>query len=201
MNYRKNQVYLVSKYTESWLLQIEKAVQAGVGIVQLRDKTCSDQQLLEWGQELLQRLPNDVPLIINDRLNVAEELGVGLHIGMDDVSPVFARKRLGKQAIIGLTIHDRVELAEKYKNIIDYVGVGPIFQTQTKLDAKDPLGLMRLHSIVERSPVPVVAIGGITRDSIQSVWSQGVSAVALCSEIMDSTDVEQTVIACQKQIG
>ena len=93
MNYRKNQVYLVSKYTESWLLQIEKAVQAGVGIVQLRDKNCSDQQLLEWGQELMQRLPNDVPLIINDRLNVAEELGVGLHIGMDDVSPVFARKR------------------------------------------------------------------------------------------------------------
>ena len=105
---------------------------------------------------------------------------------MSDVCPVEARHQLGDDVIIGLTIHDRVELAEQYQHVIDYVGVGPIFTTKTKKDAKNPLGVKALASIVHRCPVSVVAIGGITANSVAEVRATGVSGVAVCSAIMDA---------------
>ena len=180
------ELYLVTKPQSDLLDVVGQAITGGVSIVQLRDKSCSDEELIQQALQLQQILPKDVPLIINDRLSVAQTVGCGLHVGMDDTSPVEARERLGKTAIIGLTIHDRIDLAERYQQVISYVGVGPVFATATKKDAKPVLGVERLREIVLQCPVPVVAIGGISVHNVAAVRATGVAGVAVCSAIMSS---------------
>jgi len=180
------ELYLVTKPQSDLLDVVGQAITGGVSIVQLRNKSCSDEELIQQALQLQQILPKDVPLIINDRLSVAQTVGCGLHVGMDDASPVEARERLGKTAIIGLTIHDRIDLAERYQQVISYVGVGPVFATETKKDAKPVLGVKRLREIVLQCPVPVVAIGGISVHNVAAVRATGVVGVAVCSAIMSS---------------
>ena len=156
--------------------------------MQLRDKKCSDKEMVEMGRALLSVLPSTIPLIINDRVAVAKAVGVGVHVGQQDISPVEARRQLGKTAIIGLTIHDRVDLAKQYQSVIDYVGVGPVFPTQTKENPAPLLGVNRLSKIVAAAPVPVVAIGGINSGNAPEVRAQGVAGIAVCSAIMDAPD-------------
>ena len=181
-------LYLVTKPMPNWKQIVCRAIQGGVSIVQLRDKHCTDQEMVEMARVLRTMLPAKIPLIINDRLAVAKTVGVGLHVGQQDISPAEARRQLGQHAIVGLTIHDRVDLAKQYQSVIDYVGVGPIFPTQTKKNLASLLGPSRLSEIVVAVPVPVVAIGGIDASNISSIRQQGVAGVAVCSAIMDATE-------------
>ena len=185
-------LYLVTTPREGLLSIVLRAVQGGVGMVQLRDKDCSDQHFIETAKNLQEILPVGFPILINDRLSVAKAVGVGLHVGMGDVSPVEARKVLGEEAVIGLTIHHQTRLAIQFQQYIDYVGVGPVFTTQTKLDASEVLGTDSLHRICMECPVPVVAIGGIVGSNVRRVRECGVAGVAVCSAIMHSTDPERT---------
>ena len=181
-------LYLVTKPRPNWQQVVGKAVRGGVSIVQLRDKNCTDQEMVEMALALRTMLPPTVPLIINDRLAVAKAVGVGLHVGQQDVSPLEARKQLGNGVLIGLTVHNRVDLANQYSSVIDYVGVGPIFPTHTKPDANPVLGVDCLATIVAETDVSVVAIGGIDSTNVSSVRRQGVAGVAVCSAIMDADD-------------
>lgn len=181
-------LYLVTKPHQNLIQIVEQTTKSGVTMVQLRDKDISDNNMLEQAMLLRQHIPDDIPLIINDRLSVACEIGDGIHVGMDDVCPIEARQKLGSEAIIGLTIHDRVDLAVKYKDVIDYVGVGPVFATSTKLDTKKILGVERLSEIVQQCPVPVVAIGGISPSTVSMVRKTGVAGVAVCSAIIDNAN-------------
>ncbi len=166
---------------------VSRAILGGVSLVQLRDKECSDKQLLDLGRSLLPVLrAHRTPLIINDRISVARSLGVGVHLGRTDGDPHFARKQLGKDAIIGLTIHRDLSLARKYAGVVDYVGVGPVFPTRTKKDASSTLGLGALAEICSMSPLPVIAIGGIDAKNASSVWNCSPAGVAVCSAICDS---------------
>jgi thiamine-phosphate pyrophosphorylase len=187
-------LYLVTKPKVDFEEVVLKAIKGGVTSVQLRDKRSTDQELIRIAKRLQLVLPTGIPLIINDRLNVAKQVGAGLHVGIEDVTPDTARQVLGAHAIIGLTIHDRVELAEQYREYINYVGVGPVFPTQTKVNAEKHLGVVQLQDIVDRCPVPVVAIGGITPQNVQGVRLCGVLGVAVCSSIMDSAQPDQAAL-------
>jgi len=191
-------LYLVTKPKLDFEEVVLQSIEGGVTSVQLRDKCSTDQELILIAKRLQLLLPTGIPLIINDRLNVAKQVGAGLHVGMEDVTPDKARNILGADAIIGLTIHDRVELAERYREYINYVGVGPVFFTQTKLNAENNLGVVQLQEIVRRCPVPVVAIGGITPINVRSVRLCGVSGVAVCSSIMDSTQPDKAALLLAK---
>ena len=105
------------------------------------------------------------------------------HLGLDDGDPIQARKILGPHLPIGITIHDDLARAQRYRHIIDYVGVGPVFPTSTKKDARSVLGIDKLTTIVEQSPVPVVAIGGIQLSNIESVLCANPQSIALCSAL------------------
>ena len=130
----------------------------------------------------------EAKLIINDHLDVAYDLKLGVHLGMDDGDPVYARKILGKDAIVGITIHNYIEIAHQYADIATYVGVGPIFHTTTKKDAKEVIHPTGLEKVIQKSPLPVVAIGGIDQHNIQSVARIGPRHIALCSAICAASD-------------
>ena len=183
-------LYLVTGPTALGLLPlVRQAVLGGVTMVQLRDKHATDSQLYEQGLALGELLaPAGIPLVVNDRLDVACALGCGLHIGMGDGDPEAARERLGPDAWLGLTIHGDTGLARRYSKVADYVGSGPVFPTRTKPDAKSPLGPAALRRIVAESPLPVVAIGGISPDNIGLVRTAGPAGAALCSAICSSPD-------------
>lgn len=167
------------------------------GYIQLRDKEASDQQMLAWGREIQTIIAEKTQLIMNDRVLVARELGVGVHLGMEDMSPMEARALVGMEVPIGLTIHNRVELAQQYLDSIDYVGVGPVFPTLTKADAKAVLGIEQLRIIQRASPVPVVAIGGISQENCAEVWKTGVDQIAICSAIMKANNPKQAALGLQ----
>jgi thiamine-phosphate pyrophosphorylase len=182
-------LYLITSPSAPELLAlVEDAVRGGVTMVQLRDKEASDAKLYEQGRKLMELLaPLGIPLLINDRVLVAKSLGAGLHIGMDDADPATARSVLGPEAWLGVTIHKDVALARRYREVADYVGVGPVFPTQTKSDAKSTVGTTLLGEIVAGSPLPVVAVGGIGEGNVSLVRASGAAGVAVCSAICSSS--------------
>lgn len=197
---QRGMLYLILDMEQNWKQVLSEIPLELCSFVQLRNKEATDDQMLLWGEEIQQMLPASVRLIINDRVNVARVLGVGVHLGMEDMKPDQARKLLGHQATIGLTIHNLVDLAVQYKDQIDYVGVGPVFPTLTKKDAKTVLGTGQLKIVYENSPVPVVAIGGINLQNCHEVWDTGVEQIAVCSAIMKATNPRQAAFDLQKKI-
>lgn len=198
---QKNKLYLILDMKRDWRFLLSQISLESYSFVQLRDKNASDEQMLLWGRELLQILSSKTSLIINDRVQLAKKLGVGVHLGMEDMRPDEARSILGDDVPIGLTIHNRIDLAQKYEKYIDYIGVGPVFPTITKTDAKSVLGVNILRDIHQESPVPVVAIGGIGSQNCKEVWEAGVEQIAVCSAIMKATQPEKATIALSNNIG
>ena len=145
-------------------------------------------------ENILKIIPSKHQLIINDRVEIAQKLGLGVHLGMEDMKPDDARAILGDNVPIGLTIHNQIDLAERYKDCIDYVGVGPIFPTQTKQDAKTVLGVSSLRLIRQKLNIPIVAIGGIDVHNCQEVWNTGVEQIAVCSAVMNAKDPGEAVL-------
>ena len=188
---KMNGLYLITAPlpTKKLLDLVQKAISGGVSVVQLRDKLASEEEILEKGKMLLPMLKQaNIPLVINDHWCVAKKLGVGLHIGMDDGDPQEARKFLGNDALLGITVHTQIDRILRFQHIVNYVGVGPIFPTATKKDTKPVCGLYGLNEMVRQSPLPVVAIGGINASNIASVAMAGPDAIAVCSAICSSTD-------------
>ena len=180
---------LITRPDPDLFLTVSTVLEAGVGVIQLRDKHATDTEIFDTASRLLPLLSAyRVPLIINDRLQVARRLGVGLHVGADDVSPREARKVLGPQVLLGLTIHNRIVDISRNAPWIDYVGCGPVYPTSTKSDARDVIGLNGLLTVCRHSSIPVVAIGGISPDNIGDVWRTGAEGVAACSAIFDADD-------------
>ncbi|MCX5783486.1 MAG: thiamine phosphate synthase [Elusimicrobia bacterium] len=161
------------------------AVKGGVTIVQLREKNMPACKLIELGARLKKILkPLGVPLIINDRADVALACGAdGVHLGQSDISPKIARKILGKKAIIGLSVENISQARRAAKEDIDYIAASPVFPTETKTGFSRCWGLKgikRLKSLVNR---PVVAIGGINASNAGAVISAGADGVAVVSAI------------------
>lgn len=167
-----------------------QAVQGGVAYVQLREKDISTRLFVEEARAIKKILePYRVPLIINDRLDVALACGAdGVHIGQDDMPYETARKLMGKDAVIGLSVEtwEDVEASEKLN--VSYIGVSPVFATPTKTDTKEPWGLDGLKKIKAFSRHPLVAIGGINESNAREVIAAGADCIAVVSAICAAPD-------------
>ena len=172
---------------------VEAAVRGGVTAVQLREKSCSTRDFVRLGRELKSLLAaHQVPLIVNDRVDLALEIGAdGVHIGQHDMDPRRARSLLGPDAIIGLSI-ETIEQARAAASLdVDYLGVGPVFATATKTDAAPPLGLAALAQIRAITRHAIVAIGGIGLENARQTIDSGADGVAVVSAICAADDPER----------
>jgi len=172
---------------------VAAAVRGGVTAVQLREKTCSTREFVELGRALQPMLSEaTVPLIINDRVDVAMAIGAeGVHLGQSDMDAVTARSLLGADAIIGLSVETMDQALAAESLDVDYLGVGPIFATPTKADAAAPWGLAQLAKLRAASRHILVAIGGIGTDNAAGVRQAGADGIAVVSAICAAPDVER----------
>ena len=169
---------------------VAAAVEGGVTMVQLRHKNGPARMVVEAGRALHALLaPRGIPLIVNDRIDVAHAIGAeGVHVGQDDLLPAAARAILGPRAIIGLSITGENQLAGCDPAGVDYVGLGPLFPTGTKADAAGALGEAAFAVIRRRLPCPVVAIGGITAHNAARAIAAGADGIAVVSAICAAAD-------------
>jgi thiamine-phosphate pyrophosphorylase len=177
------------------------AVRGGATMVQLRYKTGMS-EILQSAREVIEVLrPTGVPVIINDRVDLARALGAqGVHVGQHDTSPAEARRALGEDAIVGLSITDGAQLSGVDPDVVDYLGVGPIFPTGSKPDATVPLGLEALARIAGAVRLPVAAIGGITEENAADVIRAGADGLAVISAICAADDPEDAARALVARI-
>jgi thiamine-phosphate pyrophosphorylase len=169
---------------------VRLAVEGGTAAVQLREKDLPTRSFVEEALRIRNLLnPLGIPLIINDRLDVALAAGAaGLHVGQGDMPCEIARRILGPKAVIGLSVEtwEDVERAEGLD--VDYLGVSPVFATPTKTDTKEPWGLEGLARIRAFSRHPLVAIGGLNAGNAAAVVRAGADAVAVVSAVCAAAD-------------
>ena len=164
---------------------VREAVAGGVTMVQLREKDAATGEFVELGRRLMSLLkPLGVPLIINDRVDVALAVDAdGVHIGQSDMSYADARRLLGPEKIIGLSVENFEDLESANKHDVDYIGISPVYGTPTKTDTAEPFGLEGLRKAVEMSVHPTVAIGGMNVATVGEVIAAGTDGVAVVSAI------------------
>jgi thiamine-phosphate pyrophosphorylase len=155
-------------------------------MVQLREKEASAEELAALGARLLALLrPYGVPLLINDRADVAHAIGAdGVHIGQSDTSAYEARSLLGPRALIGLSVETMQQAQAANAAPVSYVAASPVFATCTKQDCAPPWGLEGLKTLCAFSRHPVVAIGGIHVENAEQVWACGPAGIAVVSAIL-----------------
>ena len=173
---------------------VSAAVGAGVTVVQLRDTDATDDELVRLGRQVMAVLKGtDVALIVNDRVHLVDAIGAhGGHVGQSDLQIGQARALLGPAAYLGLSVQTVEQVAaarEHADGTVDYLGVGPVWGTATKLDAAAPGGLERLQQVTSASPWPCVAIGGITVERVPQVRRAGAVGAAVVSAICGQSDV------------
>ena len=171
---------------------VEEAILGGVTLVQLREKEISSKEYLELAQRVKEVTDrHDIPLIINDRIDIALAIDAdGVHLGPDDLPVPLARKLLGGGKIIGSSAASVDEALLFQAQGADYLGVGAVFPTATKLGT-EKVGLEDLRGIKSAVHIPVVAIGGINAENAKPVMETGVDGVAVVSAIMNQTDIRE----------
>ena len=168
----------------AWI--VREAVAGGVTMVQLREKECSTAEFVALARELKTALqPLGIPLIINDRIDVALAVDAdGVHIGQSDMPYETARALLGKEKIIGLSVETMEEVVAANALDVDYIGISPVYATPTKTDTLTPFGLEGIEEVMRLSHHRCVAIGGMNRGTIGEVIARGVEGVAVVSAIV-----------------
>jgi len=163
--------------------QVELLTQGGASLIQLREKKMP---ALEFYEHAKAAVAVGVPLIINDRVDVSIAVGArGVHLGQDDLPPEAARRLLGPDAIVGYSTHNIDQALAAVKLPIDYIAVGPIFQTTTKTDTFPILGLEGLRAVrAAIGEFPLVAIGGITHANAPEAIAAGADSVAVISALL-----------------
>ncbi|MGM9951390.1 MAG: thiamine phosphate synthase [Lysinibacillus sp.] len=180
------------------LAVLEEALQAGATIFQFREKgegALEGEEYVQFARDCQTLCKQyNVPFIVNDDADLAATLQAdGVHIGQDDEKAKKVREKIG-DGILGISAHTMEEVEQAVKHGADYVGIGPVFHTKSKADAKAPIGTDLLSQVVKRFPgLPVVAIGGITEENAHQPLHTGVDGVAVISAICESKDVNKTV--------
>lgn len=172
---------------------VNAAVKGGVSFVQLRDKDASTHERIAAALALKSVLDGTgVPLVINDDLEAAVAAKVdGVHIGQEDVTPIRARQRLGRDKIIGLSCETPDQVAAADPHIVDYLGLGTVFPTATKADHKPTIGLSGLSEMARKAALPTVAIGGLKQAHAADVLRAGCNGIAVVSAICGQHDPEK----------
>lgn len=182
---------------------VEQAANGGVTMVQLREKECSSREFYDLAIKLKQCLkPFNIPLIINDRLDIALACDAeGLHIGQSDIPYPVARKIFGKDKIIGLSVESLQDALDANQTDVDYIGISPVFSTATKTDTAPELGLEGVRKIMSISKHPSVGIGGINITNAADILSSGANGIAVVSAIMSAKDPQQATIELKNIIN
>ncbi|EME9802178.1 thiamine phosphate synthase [Vibrio alginolyticus] len=169
---------------------VRKAVEGGVTMVQVREKHGDVRAFIERAQAVKDILKDtNVPLIINDRVDVALVVDAdGVHLGQSDMPAIIARELIGPNKILGLSIENEEQLAEADSLPIDYIGLSAIFATPTKTNTKKHWGIDGLKVALETTSLPIVAIGGINESNIPQLSATGVHGLALVSAICHAED-------------
>lgn len=172
---------------------VRKSIEGGCGIVQIREKKSSSFEFYNLAMKLKEITKEyHIPLIVNDRVDIAMAIDAdGVHIGQDDIPLNVAREILGKEKIIGVSAQTVTMAIEAENNGADYLGVGSVFNTSTKKDA-NILTLDTLKEIRKNISIPIVAIGGINKTTIEKLEGTGINGIAVVSAIMDSTNPKKS---------
>ncbi|MFB3904325.1 MAG: thiamine phosphate synthase [Acidobacteriota bacterium] len=167
-----------------------KFLQAGARFFQVRGKNLADRLLHEQLEQIVTACRrHGARFVVNDRVDLAlAGQASGVHLGQDDLPVAVARQLLGKEAIIGLSTHSRQQFLQALEEDVDYLALGPIFESPTKPGPNRPLGCATLARLASMTPLPVVAIGGITLENVTQVWEAGAASAAVISDIAGSLD-------------
>jgi len=181
---------------------VARMIEAGIRLIQYREKEKSDRQQYEECRKIREMtIKAGVTFIVNDRVDLAMLVGAdGVHLGQDDLPPGRVRELVGGKMFIGLSTHSPAQAEAALRLGVDYIGVGPIFATNTKKDVCDPVGLEYLEFVVHNIRLPFVAIGGIKEHNIAEVYSRGARCIALVTEIVGAPDIGAKVQALRKAI-
>ncbi len=170
---------------------VEQAVKGGCTVVQLREKNCSSKEFYELAvrvKEITDRY--HVPLIINDRVDIALAVdAAGVHIGQSDLPASVVRNIIGKDKILGVSAARREEALKAVEDGADYLGVGAMFATNTKTDAR-PVTMEELKGIRAAVSIPIVVIGGINMNTLERFKGTGIDGLAVVSAIIAEKDIE-----------
>ena len=173
---------------------VKAALDAGCKIIQYREKNKDFDVMVDEAKLLKKKCDGKAIFLINDDIDVALAVSAdGIHIGKSDVDIEDARKLLGDKKVIGLSVDNVEEAIYAERRGADYVGLGPIFETSTKKDAGPAIGIETLKEVRKNIIRPIVAIGGITKDNVAEVITNGADAVAAVSAVVGSDDVYSEV--------
>jgi len=183
---------------------LKEALEAGITMFQFREKGEkafkgeSYEQFARQCQQLCRSY--GVPFIVNDDVKLAVKLEAdGIHIGQEDGCISEVRRQIGNK-ILGLSVHTQTQIEEALKAGVDYIGIGPIYPTLSKKDAKAPIGTEFLYDMIQAYPeLPIVAIGGISEKNVSEVLETGVDGVAVISLICRSQNIYNTVDCLRKK--
>jgi thiamine-phosphate pyrophosphorylase len=158
---------------------------AGCSLLQYRNKTASGRDMLQQAKALRQIVPKTTLLIMNDRADICLLAGSdGVHVGQDDLSPEGVRMVIGDALWLGISTHNPEQLKEATQKPVNYVAVGPVFATSSKLKPDPVIGLEGVRLAKQLVDKPLVAIGGITRENCRSVIEAGADSVAVISDLL-----------------
>ncbi len=174
------------------LEQVEQALKGGVTCIQFRDKQLENDAFLREAKKMKVLCEKyHVPLIINDHVDIAVRCGAdGVHVGQKDMEAKEVRKLVGEKMIIGVSARTVEQAIQAEQARADYLGVGAVFGTSTKMDA-EKISLERLKEICQAVTIPVVAIGGVQKDNFPELAGTGVAGAALVSAIFSAQDIEE----------
>ena len=196
MNNINLSLYLVtdkSDDVEKFLNTIEEAIKGGVTVVQIREKTAETLDFYNLALKVKEITSKyDVPLIINDRVDVALAIDAdGVHVGQSDMPCDVTRKLIGADKILGVSAATIEEAKKAQNDGADYIGTGAVFPTSTKDDAPK-ITKQDLKEIVESIDIPVVAIGGISKDNAHELIDTGIAGLSVVSAIMSSDNPKKS---------
>ncbi|MFH1544945.1 MAG: thiamine phosphate synthase [archaeon] len=170
-----------------------ETIEGGAKVIQYREKKKSTGEMIKEAGKLKKLCEeNNVLFLINDRIDIALAVNAdGVHLGQEDFPLEKARELLGKEKVIGVTVHDAEEAVEAEKNGADYVSVSPIFHTDTKKDAGKAVGVEMIKAVKERVKLPITAIGGIDFSNLNKVIEAGADSVSMISAVLVQGKVKE----------
>ncbi len=181
---------------------MEQAILGGVDIVQFRDKSPDKEKLYVKAKQLRELTrKHGVPFIVNDHIDIAIAVDAdGIHLGQDDVPLQEARKLIGEHRFIGISTHRIEEAREAERGGADYIGVGPVYPTKSKIDVVAPVTTSYVREVAAEIQIPWVAIGGIKLHNVHEVLAAGATKICAISEIVGAEDVRGVCAAFRQQI-
>ena len=206
MKFAKEDLLLYAVTDRHWLKdetlenQVEKALQGGATFLQLREKSLDDDIFLAEAKEIQKLCKKyQVPFVINDNVDIALAIDAdGVHVGQSDMEALDVRKRLGPDKIIGVSAQNVQQALLAQKHGADYLGVGAVFPTGSKDDAED-VSFETLKAICQAVYIPVIAIGGITKENVSELKGSGICGIAVISAIFAQKDIKAATKELKKR--